>query len=79
MSGFQHGNAALHWAAANGHLETCDLLLKMQAFVNARTKQGVTALHLAAMNGHYRLVNMLVLKHRAAVDIVTLVNLKILT
>lgn len=46
------GYTALHYAARNGHVEVCKLLLKNGADVNATTKSGgATALHRAATAG----------------------------
>lgn len=47
----QHGKAALHLAAECGHVEVADVLLTAKAFVNAKSKIGLTPLHLAAQNG----------------------------
>lgn len=46
------GYTALHYAARNGHVDVCKLLLQMGADINAITKSGcVTALHRAASAG----------------------------
>lgn len=46
------GYTALHYAARNGHVEVCKLLLRNGADVNAVTKSGcATALHRAASAG----------------------------
>ncbi|XP_043191074.1 uncharacterized protein LOC122364585 [Amphibalanus amphitrite] len=66
------GKAALHLAAEQGHLEVCNALLAHKAFVNSRSKIGLTALHLAAMRGYKELVQTLIQKHNAAVDVNTL-------
>ena len=46
------GRTALHFAAANGHLEVLELLLKKDADPNITNEQGNTALHWACVNGH---------------------------
>lgn len=54
---------ALHYAARNGNLEICELLLdEGKADVNALTKGGVSAIHRAAMMGHLNVVKLLVKK-----------------
>lgn len=70
----QEGKAALHLAAEQGHLDVCNDLLAHKAFVNSRSKIGLTALHLAAMHGYTDLVKALIQKHNAAVDVNTLVR-----
>ena len=47
----QHGKAALHLAAESGHESVADTLLEHKAFVNAKSKIGLSPLHLAARNG----------------------------
>lgn len=45
---------ALHYAARNGNMEICKLLLNDgKADINAVTKGGATALHRAAMMGEF--------------------------
>ena len=70
----EHGMAALHLAAENGHCLVADVLLEHKAFVNAKSKSGLTPLHLAAQNGVNSLVKLLLEKHNAAIDAVTLVS-----
>lgn len=70
----QQGKAALHWAVERGHLQASTVLLQHRAFVNAKSKQGVSALHIAARNGFDRLVRMLIQEYNAATDIMTLVR-----
>ena len=70
----QHGKAALHLAAENGHEEVGDILLRHKAFVNAKSKVGVTPLHLAAQNGYNNLVKLLVQAHKATIDALSLVS-----
>lgn len=57
----------LQWAAANGSLETVELLLEHGANVNFPDQQGYTALHWAAYCGHGKIVTKL-LESKAAVD-----------
>ena len=70
----QHGKAALHLAAENGHEAAADLLLQYKAFVNARSKAGISPTHLAAQNGHTNLVKLLIEKYSATVDALSLVG-----
>ena len=70
----QNGKAALHLAAEHGHDDVASVLLAHKAYVGAKTKLGMTPLHLAAENGNVTLVEMLILKYRAAVDALTLVR-----
>lgn len=70
----QHGKTALHLAAENGHEQVADMLLYQKAFVNAKSKHGLTPLHLAAANGNVALVKLLVGKHAATIDALTLVS-----
>lgn len=42
------GRAALHWAAANGHLETVQIILDSAADIDVQDIEGSTAVHLAA-------------------------------
>ena len=69
----QHGKAALHLAAENGHEEVANLLLMKRAFVNAKSKLGLTPLHLAAQNGYNTLVKLLIEKHGGTIDALSLV------
>ena len=70
----QHGNAALHLAAERGHEKVANLLLLNKAFVNAKSKVGVTPLHVAAQNGFNGLVKLLIEKHGATIDALSLVS-----
>lgn len=70
---FQHGKAALHLTAENGHDKVADILLWHKAFVNAKSKQGLTSLHLSAQNGYNRLVKLLIETHGASIDVLSLV------
>lgn len=64
----ENGKAALHLASERGRLEIGNMLLKYKAFVNAKTKLGLTPLHLAAENGFNDLVKMLIEKYDASID-----------
>ncbi|XP_059153195.1 ankyrin-2-like [Physella acuta] len=68
----EHGKTALHLAAENGHEQVADMLLYHKAFVNAKSKHGLTPLHLASSNGNVALVKLLVDKHGATIDALTL-------
>jgi ankyrin repeat protein len=46
------GRAALHEAAARGHLEVVRLLVEQGASVHLQSKSGATALELARQKGH---------------------------
>ena len=70
-----HGKAALHLAAESGHHQVADVLLWHKAFVNARSKQGVTPLHLSAQNGYNKLVKLLIETHGATIDALSLVSI----
>lgn len=52
------------------------MLLKSKAFVNAKSKLGITPLHLAAQNGYTKLVKLLIEKHNASIDALTLVSIE---
>lgn len=67
-----HGKAALHLAAENGHEQVADVLLWHKAFVNAKSKLGLTPLHLAAQNGYNDLVRLLIETHNAVIDALSL-------
>lgn len=70
----QEGKAAIHLAAEQGHQDIVDILLSHKAFVNAKTKLGLTPLHLSARSGSARLVRSLVETHQASVDALSLVR-----
>uniref|UniRef100_A0A8C0JF11 Ankyrin repeat protein n=1 Tax=Chelonoidis abingdonii TaxID=106734 RepID=A0A8C0JF11_CHEAB len=59
----------LHIAAERGHTNIADVLLWHKAFVNAKTKLGLTPLHLSAQNGYNHLVKLLVETHLASIDL----------
>lgn len=46
------GNTAIHRAAANGHLNCLQRLMKKGGDVNQEDAAGCTVLHVAARNGH---------------------------
>lgn len=60
------GYTALHYAARNGNLEACQLLLSAGANVNAQTNGGVTALHRATMMGHLNIAKLLISRNANA-------------
>jgi ankyrin repeat protein len=62
------GNSALHYAAANGHLEVVDYLLSIDADANARNSSGNTPLHWASINGRIEVVQKL-LDHGADANV----------
>lgn len=65
--------SALHLAAEYGHNVVCDALLAHKAFVNNKSRVGLTPLHLAALKGYTELVRSLVSIHHATIDSLTLV------
>jgi len=54
------GNTALHYAAQNGHVELCEVLVRAGVSYDARTKVNRTPLHLAAQEGHLPVVQLLI-------------------
>ena len=62
----------MHLAAENGHKECCEILLKYKAFVNAKSKLGISPLHFAAQSGFADLVKLLILKYHASLNAVSL-------
>ena len=55
------GYTSLHYAARNGHLNICKLLLENKADIDAVTRSGrATALHRACSAGHVKIVKYLV-------------------
>ncbi|XP_024377482.1 uncharacterized protein [Physcomitrium patens] len=66
--GGESGYAPLHYAARNGHVQACLLLLQNGAQVDRRTRSGkATSLHRAAFAGHIEVVKVL-LQHGASVE-----------
>jgi ankyrin repeat protein len=61
------GRMVLHWAAWHGHLDVINILIEMEANVNAEDGEGLTPLHLAAFNGNLNIV-MALIKAGAEVD-----------
>jgi len=53
--------------------EICGILLKHKAFINAKSRVGLTALHYASMKGYTKLCLFLIQDHGGHVDVVTLV------
>ncbi|XP_055638147.1 ankyrin repeat domain-containing protein 39-like [Toxorhynchites rutilus septentrionalis] len=53
------GYTALHYAARNGHMSICLILLDSGIGIDETTHGGATALHRAAMMGHTRIVELL--------------------
>ena len=66
------GRSALHLAAECGSMEVCQALLDKNAFVNSKTKLGLTSLHFAASKGFTDLVDYLVNKHGATIESLTI-------
>lgn len=56
----QDGNTALHYAAANGHLEILEFILQNGADPNARNSSGNTPLHWACFCNQLECVRVLV-------------------
>lgn len=68
------GTTSLHAAAANGHLETCELLLRSGILKDARTKVEKTPLHMACQEGHSEVV-LLLLANGADVNACDMLNM----
>lgn len=63
------GYTALHYAARNGNVSVCELLLDNGSYVGAITRSGLaTALHRAASQGHVDIVHLL-LRRKADPDV----------
>jgi len=54
------GNSALHYAAQNGHLALCEVLLRAGVTRDARTKVDRTPLHFSCQEGHLPIVQLLI-------------------
>lgn len=67
--GFLHGYTALHWAAKHGRLDILTMLLIQGAQVDVKSSGGLTPLHLAAQTGHDDVIEILVTKHKANINI----------
>ena len=50
----------MHYAAQNGHVEMCQVLIRAGVTHDARTKLNRTPLHLAAQEGHFSVVQLLI-------------------
>lgn len=68
------GMSALHLASESGHGAVCDALLAHNAFVNSKSRVGLTPIHLASLKGYTELVHSLVTVHHATIDALTLVT-----
>ena len=66
------GRSALHLAADCGSMDVCQSLLERNAFVNSKTKKGMTSLHFVANKGYSNLVDYLVTKHGATIESLTI-------
>ncbi|XP_064870188.1 ankyrin-3-like, partial [Oncorhynchus nerka] len=64
------GYTPLHVACHYGNVKMVNFLLKNQAKINAKTKNGYTPLHQAAQQGHTHIINLL-LQHGASPNQVT--------
>jgi ankyrin repeat protein len=64
-----HGYTGLHYAARQGHMKACQILLKYGAHVNAQTHGGSTSLHRAALVGNLQICKLLI-ANEAKLDIV---------
>ena len=54
--------------------DVCGILLQYRAFINAKSRVGLTSLHMAAQKGYTKLCLFLIQEHNAFVDVVTLVS-----
>ncbi|CAI5454543.1 unnamed protein product [Caenorhabditis angaria] len=62
-------SSPIHWAARNGHVAVCAVLVKAGAICNTRDTQGYTPVHLAIQGSHVPLVAYFLLKFDYAKDI----------
>jgi len=63
------GVVPVHMAAAGGHMNTLEILARCGAFMNAQDDCGDTPLHYAVREGHLMVVERLVTRCNANVDI----------
>ncbi|CDF39470.1 unnamed protein product [Chondrus crispus] len=61
------GNKALHFCAANGHLDILHVLLRNGADINVTNLSGSTPLHYAALTGQLEIVKELIRQNAQAV------------
>ena len=60
--------APLHYAAENGHQETCEFLMNRGADIEALSKSGLTPLHLAAASGNMEVCKLLINKQAKVIN-----------
>ena len=63
----EHNNTPLHMAAANGHVDLVDLLLRLGADPSCKNEKGNTPLHWASSNAQHAVVNALLKNDRVDV------------
>ena len=57
---FNGGITPMHAACVMGILDVCESLLRLGAYTDARTAEGMTPLHFAASNADARIVELLI-------------------